>query len=160
MKKLEVVRIRHGIKNIFPGAKSKVFTLLAMFLSEFVSLDFQEIVPVDVWVQSISNSTHALKGTGTIAIVPLEELLRPHVVEVFNQFRNHRGTANATWILGNKFCSNCHRTDTSKNCPVFKLCDGPSLRMRNKISGKHYGRVERPFTPRGKFKKIPIITKT
>ncbi len=156
MLKLEATKKIHGIKNIFPGAKRKVFTLLAMFLSEFADFNFEEVVPVDVWVQSISNSTNALSGKGVIDINHLEQLIRPILVQVFNRFRHHEGAASATWILGNKFCSNCHRTDVSAHCPVFTLCEGPSLRMKHPESEKHYGRVERPFNPRGKFKQIQI----
>ncbi|MCF7843972.1 hypothetical protein K9M47_03700 [Candidatus Gracilibacteria bacterium] len=158
MLKLNHLKKKNGIKNIFPGAKRKVFTLLAMFLSEFAEFDFEEVVPVDVWVQSIANSTHALSGEGVIDINKLEQMIRPVLVKVFKNFKHHHGAASATWILGNKFCSNCHRTDVSNNCPVFKLCDGPSLRMRHPESDKHYGRIERPFNPRGKFRKITIVS--
>lgn len=158
MEKLKGVGRQNHIRNIFPGAKRKVFTLLAMFLAEFADFNFEEIVPVDVWVQSIANSTNALQGRGIIDINSLEQMIRPVLVGVFNPYRHHKGISSATWILGNKFCSNCHRSDVSKSCPVYTLCEGPSLRMRHPESGKHYGRVERPFNPRGKFKNIPIVT--
>lgn len=158
MEKFERIKKIHGISNLFPGAKRKVFTLIALFLSEFTDLEFEDVIPVDVWVQSIANSTNSLSGEGVLDVNKLEQKIRPILTRVFRQFRNHPGASSATWIQGNKYCSNCHRTDMSALCAIDDLCHGPFLRMRHPETGKPYGRLERPFTLRGKFRDIPIVS--
>ena len=149
-----VLAREYGVRrnNLFPGAKRKVFTLLAMFLSEIVpGFTFKELVPIDVWVQSITNSIGALSGFDLINIIDLEQSIRPHMVRVFEPFKGEFGVASATWILGNKGCSNCHRIDMSALCPVYDNCRGPYLRMRHPGSNKLYGKVQMFPTFRQKF---------
>jgi len=151
MKNLRTVAKRNGIKNIFPGAKEKIFCLLAMFLREYVDLEFADVVPVDVWVQSICTSTEVLEGVGHIKFETLGHRLRPLMTEVFLSHRDVDGAANATWILGKFGCTHCNQTDMSKLCPVYHLCKGPFERMRHPVSGKHFGAIELPPKHRPKY---------
>lgn len=150
MKNLRHIARQNGIQNIFPGAKAKIFSLLAMFLREFQELDFSDVVPVDVWVQSIAASTGVLVGSGHIVSQTLERRLRPLLAEAFVAHRSVEGAANATWIVGKFGCTHCHRLSMKDRCPVYELCQGPFERMRNPISGKHYGAVMVPprFKPK------------
>ena len=144
MKNLKSVAKKNGIKNIFPGAKQKIFCLLAMFLREFVDLKFADVVPIDVWVQAISASTEVLVGEGYITSSPLERLLRLPMTELFEAYRNVDGAANATWILGKFGCTHCSRMNMSNLCPVYDICKGPFERMRHRTSNKHFGAIELP----------------
>lgn len=150
MKKLKSVAKRNGIKNLFPGAKEKIFCLLAMFLREFVDLKFADVVPVDVWVQSICASTGILEGTGHVKFETLGHHLRPLMTEVFLIYRSIEGAANATWILGKFGCTHCCRINMSSLCPVYHLCKGPFERMRHPVSNKHFGAIQLPPTHRPK----------
>jgi len=150
MKKLMAIAKKRGIRNLFPGAKRKIFSLLAMFLSEFTELEFADIVPIDVWVQSICTSSGVLIGSGQIDINVLEKMLRPLMTELFQEFRSIKGAPNATWIQGKMLCTNCARLDMSIACPIYHLCKGPFSRMRHPVSDKHYGRIQMPpqFIPK------------
>ena len=151
MVKFDAIARQNGIANLFPGAKKKIFSLLAMFLSEFTELQFADVVPIDVWVQSIANSTSVLTGEGQIDINTLEQMLRPLMTSVFSEFKHLKGTSNATWIHGRALCTNCGRVNTSSLCSVYEECKGPFKRMRHPVSGKLYGRIQVPadFMPKG-----------
>ncbi len=153
MKNFKLVAKRGGVKNLFPGAKEKIFCLLAMFLREFVDLAFADVIPVDVWVQSICASTEILTGEGHIKFTALEQRLRPLITEVFLSHRTTEGAANATWILGKFCCTNCSRIDTSSTCPVYDLCKGPFERMRHPVSDKHFGAIKLPLKHKPKYLK-------
>jgi hypothetical protein len=153
IKNLKKVAKENGIKNIFPGAKEKIFCLLAMFLKEFVDLRFSDMIPIDVWVQSISASTGVMKGNGYIKFQALGKLLRPIMRKVFHDYQVIDGAANATWIIGKFGCTQCSRADMSNLCPVYQMCKGPFERMRHSVSGKHLGAIQLPPKYRGKFKK-------
>lgn len=145
MKKLQDLGRNSGVGNIFPGAKEKIFTLLAMFLSELSELDFGEVVPIDVWVQSISTSTGVLKGRGQIDHNEVERTLRPLMASLFNnKFRHVQGAANATYMLGVELCKTCRVRDHRATCPIYSDCNGPFKRTRHPESGKHYGRITIP----------------
>jgi hypothetical protein len=151
MVKFDAIARQNGIANLFPGAKKKIFSLLAMFLSEFTELQFADVVPIDVWVQSIANSTNVLTGEGQIDINALEQMLRPLMTSVFSEFKHLKGTSNATWIHGRALCTNCGRVNTSSLCSVYEECKGPFKRMHHPVSGKLYGRIQVPadFMPKG-----------
>jgi len=136
---------QYRIKTLFPGAKEKIFCLLAMFLREFEDLGFADVIPIDVWVQSIAASTGVLEGEGYIKFQKLEQSLRPAMQEVFKKHLNTDGAANATWVLGKFGCTHCHRRDMETLCPVYHLCQGPFTRTRHKVSGKHLGVIELPL---------------
>jgi len=143
---------QHGIKNLFPGAKEKIFCLLAMFLREFADLGFADVVPIDVWVQSIAASTGVLCGEGRITFGEVGERLRPAMREAFLRHLGTNGAANATWVLGKFGCTHCHRLDMKGLCPVYHLCAGPFARVRHAESGKHLGVIELPLKYRPKFR--------
>ncbi len=151
MVKLKKMAKERDIKNPFPGAKMKIFSLLAMFLSEITTLQFKDVVPIDVWVQSICVSTGVIGGSGKVKVWKLERQLRPIMTRLFAEFRHVKGAMNATWIHGKSLCTNCSRINMCTVCPVFHLCKGPFSRMRNPQTGKHYGYVEIPsnFVPKG-----------
>lgn len=151
MKKMRKIARENGIKILFPGAKEKISSLLAMFLREFVDLKFDDVVPIDVWVQAIAASTGSLVGEGFIKSSPLEKLLRLPMTRLFKKHRGVDGAANATWILGKFGCTNCSRTDMSKLCPIYHLCKGPFVRMRHPGSGKHFGAIEMPPKHKSKY---------
>lgn len=157
IKNLKRVAKKNGIKNIFPGAKEKIFCLLAMFLRELVYLQFDDMVPIDVWVQSISASTSVLKGEGYIKFQALGNRLRPLMRKVFHEYQDTDGAANATWILGKFGCTNCSRVDMSNLCPVYHMCKGSFERMRHSVSEKHYGAIQLPPKYRGKFKRPKVV---
>ena len=126
MKKLKYLGKQHGIKLMFPGAKEKIFSLLAMFLHELVTFEFADVVPIDTWVLSIAISTRAIKGTGRIKDRELERMLRPLMSSLYQEFRQLHGTSNATWILGNVLCARCSDQCAQLKCPVYDKCKGPS----------------------------------
>lgn len=150
MTKLKKVAKQNGVRKLFPGAKEKIFSLLAMFLWENIGLEFADIVPVDVWVQSIAASTTVLTGNGRINFNALERLLRPLVTKAFAEYRGVEGATNATWILGKYGCRNCRRVDMSNLCPVFRQCQGPFERTTHSVSGKHLGVITLPLNLHGK----------
>lgn len=149
--KLRKIGRIHGIKILFPGAKGKIFSLLAMFLSELSDFDFADIVPIDVWVQAIVSSTGILKGKGQITVSSLEKELRPLMSKLHREFREDTGSVNATWILGRYGCNRCVGSDVSNTCPVYNLCKGPFTRHRHKFSGKHLGVITVPSAFKPKF---------
>lgn len=151
MTKLKVTGRKHGIRNVFPGAKQKIFSLLAMFLSEFKVLMFKDVVPVDTWVQAIAVMTGIVHGKGRIKDNVLERKLRPSMSELYSEFRYLLGTSNATWILGKACCTHCWRKDMTNLCPIFSLCSGPFWRYRHEVSGRHYGQFLIPPENRGKW---------
>jgi hypothetical protein len=144
MEKLNQIAKENNIKNLFPGAKEKIFCLLAMFLREHADLKFADVVPVDVWVQSISASTGVIEGQGQIKFDALGHQLRPLIREAFSDYQNVDGSANATWILGKFGCTNCSRLDMTNKCPIYNLCKGPFERMRHPVSGKHLVAIQLP----------------
>lgn len=144
LKKLRKVGKEHGVSNVFPGSKGKIFCLLAMFLREFKDLSFENIVPVDSWVQAISTSTGVLEGRGNIKAQQLEKLLSPLMKEVFRKYEGVKGAANATWILGKFGCKTCKHIDTKGLCPVYDICKGPFKRARHHSSNKHLGVIQLP----------------
>jgi hypothetical protein len=151
MIKLRKVGRENQIKNIFPGAKEKIFCLLAMFLSELVDLKFDDTVPVDVWVQSITASTDTLTGSGHIKVSTLEAIIRPLLSSLFKKIRNlDPKSSNATYLLGKHGCTHCAGKDMTKLCPVYALCKGPFERARHPISEKHLGVVRLPLIQKGK----------
>lgn len=152
LKKLRSTARTHGIKNIFPGAKEKIFCLLAMFLREFVALDFDDVIPVDVWVQAIAVSTENLRGKGQIKFSTLERMLRPLVTQAFKPFLRVEGAANATWILGKHGCTLCAGRDMCRTCPIYQHCRGPFTRKRHPLSNKHLGVIFLPPDFKPKFK--------
>lgn len=141
----------HGIKNLFPGAKGKIFSLLAMFLSELSEFDFADIIPIDVWVQAIVSSTGILKGKGVVKVSDLEEKLRPLMSKIHKEFRTDIGSVNATWILGRYQCNRCVGSNTSTTCPIYKYCKGPFSRHRHEVSLKHLGVIAVPSAFKPKF---------
>lgn len=151
MKKLNEIAKKNGIKNIFPGAKEKIFCLLAMFLREYVNLSFADVVPVDVWVQSISASTGVLKGKGRIKFSTLGSRLRPLMTKAFLNYRKIEGAANATWLLGKFGCTHCSGKNMSDRCPVYNLCKGPFERTRHPTTDKHLGVIELPLKHKPKY---------
>lgn len=144
MKKLKAIAKEKGIKNLIPGAAEKIFCLLAMFLREFVQMDFADIVPVDVWVQSIATSTGVLKGNGHIKFETLGHRLRPLMTKAFLRYRKVSGATNATWILGKYGCTHCAGTSMCNLCPVYRLCKGPFERMKHPDTKKHSGAIQVP----------------
>lgn len=140
-----------GIDLPFPGAKEKIFTLLAMFLSELTDLQFDDLIPIDVWVQSIAAATGVLKGEGIIKFRVLERLLRPNMRKLFSEFKDVPGAANATWILGKSMCTHCAGRDMKDVCLIYDMCKGPFRRHRTPESDKHSGYIEVPsdFIPKG-----------
>lgn len=151
MRKIKNVAKINRVKNLFPGAKEKIFCLLAMFIREFVDLRFADVVPVDVWVQSICASTGILEGEGHVKFEALGHHLRPLMTEVFLSHRGVQGAANATWILGKFGCTYCSRIDMSTRCPVYHFCQSPFERMRHPVSGKHLGAIGLPLKHRPKY---------
>lgn len=151
MIKLKVLGKKYGIKNVFPGAKEKIFSLLAMFLSEFTDLQFADVVPIDTWVQAVAVSTGIVKGTGRIKDRVLEKLLRPLMTELYQEFRHVLGTSNATWILGKAACNRCCWENMSELCPIFNKCKGPFWRLRHAESDLHYGQFQIPPDWRNKW---------
>ena len=155
IQKLEHIRKKRDLRMIFPGAKKKIFSLLAMYLSELVKdFNFSDVIPIDTWVMSICSQTGCLKGKGIINFDSLGEIIRPQMLSVFNDFRNYQGAANATWILGRTLCKQCSHMNVSSLCPIFNECKGPSSRMRHPESNKHYGRIQLPPKLIGKGKNI------
>ncbi len=150
LKKVRRIAKQNGVKNPFPGAKEKIFTLLAMFLTELTDLQFDDLVPIDVWVQAISSSAGVLVGEGQIKFRILERSLRPLMRDLFPEFKAVAGASNATWVQGKSMCTHCARLDMKGICPISAIC-GPFRRMRNPSSGKHYGYIEVPsdFVPKG-----------
>jgi hypothetical protein len=150
IKARRIAKLR-GIDLPFPGAKEKIFTLLAMFLSELTDLQFDDLIPIDVWVQSIATSTGVLKGEGIIKFRVLERLLRPNMRKLFSGFKDVPGAANATWILGKSMCTHCAGRDMKDICPIYDMCKGPFRRHRTPESDKHSGYIEVPsdFIPKG-----------
>lgn len=149
--KLRAIGKKHGIKNVFPGAKQKIFSLLAMFLSEFRAFEFNDVVPIDTWVQAIAVMTQVVHGEGRIKDNVLEHTLRPAMSELYNEFRHLLGTSNATWILGKVCCTHCWRKDMTSSCPIYSQCSGPFWRHRHEVSGRHYGQFKIPPDSRGKW---------
>lgn len=149
MRNLKNLAKKNGVKNLFPGAKEKIFCLLAMFISEFTDLQFADILPVDSWVQSICATTEVLHGRGHIKFQALGRHLRPLVSKAFAPYRDIDGAVNATWILGKFGCTNCNKINTKGLCPVYHLCKGPFKSMRHPVSNKHLGAIQIP--PRYKF---------
>ena len=139
--KMRALARKHNLPHVFPGAKEKMFSLLAMFLSEITDLRFSDLVPIDTWVQSVVASTGVLRGTESIKVSALEKMLRPPMTRLFSTFRDVPGAANATWIHGRKLCDRCGSTDMSKLCPVYDLCKGPFARMRHAETDRHIGRI-------------------
>lgn len=134
IRKLKHIAKENGIKILFPGAKEKMFSLLAMFLSEVTELEFADIVPIDVWVQAICTSTGVLVGDGRINNKALERKIRPLMTKLFQRFKNIPKASNATWILGKRSCSRtCIRQDLSATCPVYQMCQGPFTRTDSVI---------------------------
>ncbi len=150
MERLRELGKRHGVKNMFPGAKGKIFSLLWMFLREFRQLEFSEVVPVDVWVQSIAVSTRGFHGIGTITSQRSEKSLRPLLNHAFANYREVEGAANATWILGRYGCRLCGGQDMRELCPIYDLCKGPFERPRHPVTGKHLGVVRLPVKYKSK----------
>lgn len=134
-----------GVSNVFPGAKGKILTLLAMYLSEAAGLQFKDLVAADLWVQRLANTTDALVGDGVIMNERLERMLRPEISRIYHQSVPVSGLANATWLLGNRLCSKCHKEDVRALCPIYDLCNGPSRSMRDK-NNRQTGKVQRPYT--------------
>ncbi len=155
MKKLEGIKKTYRLENILPGAKEKMLCLWAMFVKELVPLEFADVIPIDVWVQSICSSVGVLRGSGNIKFSALERLLRPLMQELIYEFRYVEGVTNATWILGKKLCTHCSRKDMRILCPIYDLCEGPFKRMRHPVSNKHYGAIEVPsqFIPKNSVRK-------
>lgn len=151
MRKLGRIGREHGITLMFPGAKSKIFCLLAMFLREYVVLDFVDVIPIDVWVQTVSAATGALEGEGRITNQVLERRIVPLMREPFGPYREKEGSTNAVWLLGKFGCTHCHRRDMSAVCPVYSMCAGPIRRPRHSVSGKHLGVVVMPPDFKGKY---------
>lgn len=151
MMKLKRIARERDVRIPFPGAKMKIFSLLAMFLSELTTLQFKDVVPIDVWVQSICTSTGVIGGNGKIQVNKLEHKLRPLMTKLFSRFRHIKGAMNATWIHGKSLCTHCDRLNLHTACPVFHLCNGPFSRMRNPATGKHNGYIQVPpdFVPKG-----------
>ncbi|HEY1037643.1 MAG TPA: hypothetical protein VGE62_03615 [Candidatus Paceibacterota bacterium] len=144
MRKLKSIARSRGIGNIFPGAKEKIFCLLAMFLRKFSGLQFADVVPVDVWVQSISVSTRVVKGKGRMSFGGLGKRLRPLMQKAFLPYLDVPGATDATWILGKFGCTLCAGKDMTTLCPLYDICRGPFERPRNQVSNKHVGMVELP----------------
>jgi len=151
--KLKKIAKDNGVENLFPGAKRKIFSLLAMFLSELSELDFIDIIPIDVWVQAIVSSTGILKGNGCINVSTLEKELRPLMSKLYKEFRGNTGSVNATWILGRYQCNRCVGSDVSNTCPIYNHCKGPFTRHRHAVSSKHLGVISVPSAFKGKFVK-------
>ncbi len=151
--KLKKIARKHAVKNLFPGAKVKIFSLLAMFLSELSDFDFADIVPIDVWVQAIVSSTSILKGKGQIKVSSLEKELRPLMSRLHKEFRKDISSVNATWILGRYGCNRCVGSNMSNICPIYTQCKGPFTRHRHEVSGKHLGVITVPSAFKAKFKK-------
>ncbi len=144
LKNIDRIEKQSKIKIILPGAKAKILTLLAMFFYELgFHPDFQDLVPVDSWVQVISVSTGALTGEGKIRFTPLEKMIRPEMARVSNLFREIEGVQNATWILGNNLCANCARKCMRDVCPIFEECFGPFFRDRTELKN-HSGSIVLP----------------
>lgn len=152
MKKLRKIAREHGIKNLFPGAKAKIFSLLAMFLTEFVELEFEDTVPVDTWVQSISASTQVVRGDGHIGNQALERQLRPLLSQARRLHQETEGISNATWILGKYGCTHCHRLAMEGKCPIYNECKGPFRRALHPRSQKHLGVIRMPLDFKNKYK--------
>ncbi len=151
IKNLKNIGKQNEIKNLFPGAKEKIFCLLAMFLREYVDLKFEDIVPIDAWVQAISASTGVLEGKGYIKFSNLGKLLRPLMAKAFLKHRSIYLAENATWILGKTGCTHCSWEDMSKLCPVYNLCKGPFKSTRHAVSGKHLAVIQLPLKHLPKF---------
>lgn len=144
MKKLKVMGTERGIPKLFPGAAEKIFSLLAMFLSEFTELRFADVVPIDTWVQAVAISTRVVRGKGRIKDRAMESMLRPLMTELYAEFRHALGTSNATWILGKVACTRCASENMEGACPVYDKCKGPFWRLRHPVSDKHYGQFKIP----------------
>lgn len=115
-----------------------------MFLSEFVNLQFTDIVPIDSWVQSICATTEVLHGHGHIKFQTLGRRILPLMNKAFAPYRDIDGAVNATWILGKYGCTNCNKSNMESLCPVSPLCKGPFKSMRHPVSGKHLGAIQIP----------------
>lgn len=144
MNKFKRIKKERGIHNLFPGAKEKIFSLLAMFLREYVDLDFSDVVPIDVWVQAIATSTGVISEPGVYRSSPLERILRPPMSRLFHSYLGVSGATDATWILGKHGCTHCMRRNMATLCPVYAECQGPFERMRHPTSHAHYGAIQVP----------------
>jgi hypothetical protein len=153
MQKLSGIGKANGIKIMFPGAKEKISSLLAMFINEHVEIEFKDLVPIDVWVQSISASTCVLRGEGKIWSKVLSKQLRPLMVKLFSPHVGNDGASNATWILGKFGCTHCNHLDMSKLCPVYQMCKGPFERAYHHESGNPIDAIQLPLKLKGKCEK-------
>lgn len=153
MKKLSDIGKAAGIKIMFPGAAEKIFSLLAMFINELVEIEFKDLVPIDVWVQSISASTGVLKGKGKIGTKALSKQLRPLMAKSFSLHIENEGASNATWILGKFGCTHCNHQDMCKLCPVYHICKGPFERACHHESGNPIDAIQLPLKLKGKCEK-------
>ncbi len=153
LKRFKKIAKEHDVKILFPGAKGKIFSLLAMFLSELTDFDFADIIPIDVWVQSIVSSSGILKGKGQITVSKLEKELRPLMSKLHKEYRGDDGSGNATWLLGRYGCNRCVSSNMKDMCPIYHQCKGPFARHRHEVSRKHQGVITVPSAFKGKFKK-------
>lgn len=153
MQKLSDIGKAQGIKVMFPGAAEKIFSLLAMFINELVQIEFKDLVPIDVWVQSISASTGVLNGKGKIGTRVLNRQLRPLIAKSFSSHMENEGVSNATWILGKFGCAHCGHQDMSKLCPVYHFCKGPFERAYHHETRRPIDVIQLPLKLKGKCEK-------
>lgn len=153
MQKLSDLGKAQGIKVMFPGAAEKIFSLLAMFINELVQIEFKDLVPIDVWVQSISASTGVLKGKGKIGTRVLNRQLRPLIAKSFSSHMENEGVSNAAWILGKFGCTHCGHKDMSQTCPVYHLCKGPFDRAYHHETHRPIDAIQLPLKLKGRCEK-------